>query len=81
MIQGETIRKVNITGRLEADADALSRNPVPSGEEINEFNGNFIPMFNFTLKEVTKKKRNFVLENSLLYEKRITTNGICLQLC
>ena len=28
-----------------------------------------------------KKTRNFVLENSLLYRRRITTNGTCLQLC
>ena len=37
MIQGENLRIVHKSGKLHADADALSRYPIPGGEdEIDE---------------------------------------------
>ena len=55
VIQGEHLRIVHKSGRLHADADALSRYPVPGGEEeVDEFNGNYLPLFYITLTEITK---------------------------
>ena len=45
VIQGENLRIVHKSGKLHADADALSRYPIPGGEdEIDEVNDNYVPL-------------------------------------
>ena len=55
VIQGDHLRIVHKSGRLHSDSDDLSRYPVPCGEEkVNEFNDNYLPLFNITPTEVIK---------------------------
>ena len=48
-IQGENLKIIHKSGKAHLDADALSLYPVSGGEgEIDEENGNYIPLCNLT---------------------------------